>query len=53
MKKYNIPKLKHGETKVVYQNPDFDEVFIFYKIEVPTSKKEFRKYIGRAAIHIL
>ena len=25
-----------------YQNPDFDEIFIFYDLEVPTSKKQFK-----------
>jgi Holliday junction resolvase RusA-like endonuclease len=25
-----------------YQNPDFEEIFIFHGLEVPTSKKEFR-----------
>lgn len=25
-----------------YQNPDFDEIFVFHSLEVPTSKKEFK-----------
>ncbi|MDQ2718473.1 MAG: RusA family crossover junction endodeoxyribonuclease [Bacteroidota bacterium] len=25
-----------------YQNPDFDEIFVFHGLEVPTSKKEFK-----------
>lgn len=25
-----------------FQNPDIDEVFVFHRIEVPTSKKEFK-----------
>jgi Holliday junction resolvase RusA-like endonuclease len=29
-------------TKHFYQNPDFEEIFIFLNIEVPTSKKQFR-----------
>lgn len=28
--------------KTYYQNPDFEEIFVFHGLEVPTSKKEFR-----------
>lgn len=35
-------KLKDGQKIEIFQNPDFDEVFLFHKLEVPTSKKEFK-----------
>jgi hypothetical protein len=28
--------------KKYYQNPDFEEIFVFHGLEVPTSKKEFK-----------
>lgn len=28
--------------KTYYQNPDFEEIFVFHGLEVPTSKKEFK-----------
>ena len=28
--------------KRYYQNPDFEEIFVFHGLEVPTSKKEFK-----------